>query len=143
MRSTTRTAHPTRTVRTHRAAARRAGRRAAVQVVHIPRVVAAAHRGRAVRLTRRGRCVLLLLLVGLLFAAFSLGRSGSSVGASTDTAPEAAVVQTTVQPGESLWTVATRIAPESDPREVMEQLRRLNDLSSSSLQAGQQLLLPV
>ena len=141
MRTSTRTPHAARAIRTHRVAARRVTRRLPAQALvrRAPQVTV----GRAgARLTRRGRVVLLLALVGLLFAAFSYGRSGVSVGAATEKAPAAPVVQTTVQPGESLWTVAVRIAPESDPRDVMQQIRRLNDLQSVELQAGQQLLLP-
>ena len=93
-------------------------------------------------LTRRGRTLLVLALVALLFGAFSLGRANTQAAATTDAAPVAAVEQITVQPGESLWAVARRVAPENDPREVMAQIRRLNDLESSALQVGQQLLLP-
>lgn len=99
-----------------------------------------AHRS-AIRLTRRGRVVLLLVLVGLLLTAFVLGRTGTSVAA-TDTAAPAPYAQTTVHQGETLWSVAKRVAPGHDPRAVVEQLRALNHLSSGSVQAGQQLLLP-
>lgn len=95
----------------------------------------------AVHLTRRGRLLLLAVLVGVLFGAFSLGRAGSQ--ATPEAQPGPALEQVTVQPGESLWTVAARIAPDNDPREVIAQIRRLNDLSDSTLRIGQQLLLPV
>ena len=96
-----------------------------------------------VRLTRRGRAMLVLLLAAVLLGAFSLGRTASQAAdvASTGGAPE--LQQTTVQPGESLWSVAQRIAPENDPRDVIAQIRRLNDLRDTQLRAGQQLLLPV
>ena len=96
--------------------------------------------GAAVRLTRRGRVLLLGLLVGLLLVAFSLGRSGSQ--AATTVAAVPTLQQTTVQAGETLWGVARRVDPTSDPREVVQQLRSLNHLASASLQVGQQLLLP-
>ena len=94
------------------------------------------------RLTRRGRAVLLLVLVAVLLTAFSLGRSATQA-APVGGEPVAAPELTVVQPGESLWSVARRIAPDNDPREVVAQIRRLNDLTSSQLQPGQQLLLPV
>ena len=56
--------------------------------------------------------------------------------------PAAQLEQTTVLPGDTLWAVARRLAPEHDPREVVDQIRELNDLTSTELQAGQQLLLP-
>ena len=95
-----------------------------------------------VHLTRRGRTLLLMVLVAVLFAAFSLGRANTQAAPTATNAPVAAVEQITVQAGESLWAVARRVAPENDPREVMAQIRRLNDLEGSALQVGQQLLLP-
>ena len=92
-------------------------------------------------LTRRGRALLLMALVAVVFAAFSLGRTASEAAPQTQAAPAVEVV--TVQPGESLWSVAERIAPHNDTRQVVAQIRRLNDLSGSQLQVGQQLLLPV
>lgn len=95
---------------------------------------------RRVRLTRRGRTLLLLTTALLLLVAISVGRTGSQAATFTETGP--ALQQTTVQQGETLWSVAQRIAPGNDPREVIAQIRRINHLQGSSLQAGQQLLLP-
>ncbi len=94
----------------------------------------------AVRVTRRGRLLLLTLLVGLLVTAFSLGRVGSQAATTARVTP--VLQQTTVHAGETLWAVARRIAPDNDPREVVQQLRSLNHLERASLQVGQQLLLP-
>jgi hypothetical protein len=93
-----------------------------------------------VHLTRRGRLVLLLLASLLLFAAVSAGRTGSQAATATETGPS--LQQVTVQTGDTLWSVARQVAPGNDPREVVAQIKRLNHLHSSSLQAGQQLLLP-
>src|SRR4051812_37829874 len=94
----------------------------------------------SLRLTRRGKVVLLGLLALLLLVGVSVGRTGSQAATVTETG--AALQQTTVQPGDTLWSVAQRIAPDNDPREVVAQIRRINHLHSSSLQAGQLLLLP-
>jgi LysM repeat protein len=94
-----------------------------------------------VRLTRRGRTLLVLLLAGLLLAAFSLGQQDTQAASVVGAQPELQSV--VVQPGESLWSVAQRVAPDNDPREIVAQIRRLNDLETSSLQVGQHLLLPV
>jgi predicted Zn-dependent protease len=98
--------------------------------------------GSHLRLTRRGRVLVLAVLVAVLFAAFSLGRSASQA-APPSALPAPATHVVTVQAGESLWTMAQRIAPDNDPREVVANIRDLNDLSSAHLVAGQQLLLPV
>ena len=97
------------------------------------------------RLTRRGRTVVLLTLVTLMALAFSLGRVGSEAspaGAAHDSSTRHAMSQTVVQPGESLWAVAKRVAPGHDPRAVIDQLADLNHLESSSLRAGQLLIIP-
>jgi Tfp pilus assembly protein FimV len=93
-----------------------------------------------VRLTRRGRLVLVLALAAVLFAAFSLGRVGAE--GSTSAEPARPLETVTVEPGDTLWAVAKRLAPGQDPRPVVEQLRELNDLSGGGLHAGQQLVLP-
>jgi hypothetical protein len=96
--------------------------------------------GHHTRLTRRGRVLLLMALVAVLFGAFSLGRSVSEAAPpSAQQAPRLI----TVEHGDSLWTLARRAAPEHDPREVVALIRDLNDLSSSGLTPGQQLVLPV
>ena len=98
--------------------------------------------GTHVRITRRGRVLLLLALVAVLFAAFSLGRSASQAAPQSGE-PAPAVAQVTVAHGESLWSVARRVAPQDDPRDVVARIRELNDLDSPHLQPGQQLILPV
>ena len=97
------------------------------------------HPSSTLRLTRRGRVVLVLALAGLLLAAFSLGRSDTQAATEATTRP--VLAPTTVHSGETLWQVAQRIAPSSDPRAVVAQLKDLNDLRGA-VQAGQQLLLP-
>ncbi|MFP5219007.1 MAG: LysM peptidoglycan-binding domain-containing protein [Actinomycetes bacterium] len=92
-----------------------------------------------VRLTRRGRLVVVAVLVGVLLAAFSLGRVGAE--GSSSAAPDVTTV-VTVAPGDTLWGVAQRIAPGQDPRPVVDQIRELNDLDSGGLRVGQQLVLP-
>lgn len=106
-------------------------------------------RRRALSPTRRGKALLLVLLVALLLGAFAAGRTASRAAepAARSSAGPTAVAgsstsQTTVAPGETLWGVARRIAPDRDPREIVAQLRRLNDLPTAGLQAGQQLVLP-
>lgn len=89
------------------------------------------------RITRRGRLLLVLLLAGLLFAAFSAGRVTSK--AATGPLPTRAVV---VRPGESLWVLASRIDPVQDPRITVVQLERLNHLAGAALVVGQTVLVP-
>jgi hypothetical protein len=92
---------------------------------------------RPVRLTRRGVIVAALgvaLAGGLLLLTAYLS-AGSAV-APPPVAPGAVV---TVQPGDTLWSIAGQVAPGRDPRRVVEQIRRSNHLDSVSLTPGQTL----
>lgn len=102
--------------------------------------VAATRRG--THLTFRGRVLVVLGLAALLCGAFAFGRSASEASETAVPASTPTLGQTTVEAGDTLWSVAQRIAPDSDPRPVVAQLRRLNELESAQLQVGQQLLLP-
>jgi hypothetical protein len=93
------------------------------------------------RLTRRGRVVVLLTLLTLLFVAFTLGRAGQAQGADEAPTPPS-YGQTTVHSGETLWSVARRVAPGQDPRQVVSQIRKINKIEGSVVQVGQQLLVP-
>ncbi|HEX8002927.1 MAG TPA: LysM peptidoglycan-binding domain-containing protein [Mycobacteriales bacterium] len=96
---------------------------------------------RGVRLTRRGRALLVLVLVAVVLVAFSLGRTSASAGsaaAAARRAPRTAVVQ----PGETLWAIAHRVAPAADPRRTVALLTELNGLGSRPIVAGQRLVLP-
>ena len=72
----------------------------------------------------RRRAVVAVMVVALLFV---MARAGVALGGSTPAAPErhpahSSAVSTVVQPGDSLWTVAERLAPDDDPRPVVDAL---------------------
>ena len=93
-----------------------------------------------IRLTRRGRVVVVLTFLGaLLFGGFTLGHAPSEASGRMHTVQPRTV---TVQAGDTLWTVAERIAPHVDPRLVVAQIQQLNHLRSPQLLAGQQLVVP-
>jgi len=93
-----------------------------------------------VRLTRRGRVLVVLTVLVMLVVGFSMGRVSSQAA---DSAGAIGPRTVTVQPGESLWALATRIAPHVDPRLVVTQIEQLNHLRSPQLMAGQPLRVPV
>lgn len=111
----------------------------------VHRVTTARTPRRPVRLTRRGRLLLLVALVALVFSLASLGRvagwaSGPDDGSGAGPGPVA--TQWVVQPGESLWQVALAVAPGSDPRDTVARIVELNDLDTTTVTAGQTLLVP-
>jgi LysM repeat protein len=100
----------------------------------------AAPLARPVRLTRRGVLVLaalvLALCIGLVTAAAL--SAGNRAGAPAGQAVPAAV---TVHSGDTLWALAQRYAPASDPVAEIARLQRLNGLDGVGLVPGQVLRL--
>jgi LysM repeat protein len=94
----------------------------------------------SVRLTRRGRIALtLLMMVGLVVVGFTLGRGSSQAAAHHVPVARHTV---TVQAGDTLWSVAARVAPHADPRDIVAEISTLNRLSSPIVQPGEQLVVP-
>jgi LysM repeat protein len=48
----------------------------------------------------------------------------------------------TVLSGDTLWSIATLVNPEADPRDVVEEIIALNQLESAVLTPGQEIALP-
>ncbi|RWZ55414.1 LysM peptidoglycan-binding domain-containing protein [Labedella populi] len=99
------------------------------------------------RITRRGRLVLATLVISPVLALGAVaGINATSAIATSDGAGSSAAVvdfeYVTINAGESLWQVAERIAPASDPRDVVADIVSLNQLGSSSVEAGQRLAIP-
>jgi LysM repeat protein len=76
-------------------------------------------------------------MLAAVIAGLTLGHGSSR--AATGIPVQHSVV---VTPGETLWSVADRIAPHADPRLVVADIVSLNHLSSDSVEAGQQLTVP-
>lgn len=92
------------------------------------------------RLTRRGR-VVVILIVALVVAA--VGLVGQRAVAGAPGGPLEVRLHT-VAPGESLWQYARVLADgRQDVREVVADLRELNELDSGDLQVGQVVVLPL
>lgn len=122
--------------------------------------IGAAPRQRPLRLTRRGRrllaalgwtalaaaltaaAVAAVLLVAALLAPGAVAGDGTAPAGSG--APAGAFAEVVVAPGDTLWALAGRHAPDRDPRDFVAEVYRLNDLPPSGLvQAGESLLVPV
>ena len=92
------------------------------------------------RLTSRGRAVARTLAIVLVVAVFLLVAPGLARGVGPDRpAPRVTYV---VEPGDTLWSIARRVAPRQDPRPVVDRLIEANDVRGG-LRAGQELSIPV
>jgi Tfp pilus assembly protein FimV len=103
-------------------------------------VLAVAPRGE-VRLTRRGRfAVFVTALLFVLGAALFLGATSVATNdAGTDQPTEAVMVGE----GDTLWAIASDLAPDGEVREMVATIKELNALDSAMLVAGQTLYVPV
>jgi LysM domain len=90
-------------------------------------------------LTRRGRRLMAFLALVPLVAAMVL--TGTHEASATGTLPTSK--QIVVHAGESLWDIAVRVAPNADPRKTMWDIQQLNHMSTSRLDSGQALIVPV
>ncbi|MEL7976193.1 LysM peptidoglycan-binding domain-containing protein [Isoptericola sp. F-RaC21] len=91
------------------------------------------------RLTRRGRVVIAALVLLVLVGAGLVGQRAvaEAPGAGVE------VRLQTVAPGDTLWQYAQSVrGAGEDLRDVVAELRELNDLPTAELQAGQVVLLP-
>lgn len=94
------------------------------------------------RITRRGRSLLTgVVAVPLVIVAMVFALNGGQATASLDGSGVAAQYLT-VSPGVSLWQLAGQLAPTADPREVIDEIVRLNQLTSTDVFAGQELAIP-
>jgi nucleoid-associated protein YgaU len=93
--------------------------------------------------------VLLALVVGFLAGRAAAGGArpavaprspgGVSPGAAAGARPRFHVVR----PGDTLWSIASRVAgPGADPRPVVDRLARLNRVADGVIVPGQRLALP-
>jgi nucleoid-associated protein YgaU len=98
--------------------------------------------GRArLRLTARGRRLALSLAVaaGVGGAALVHGLLGGDPAGGLHLAGQDSVV---VQPGDTLWSIATSVAGEGDVRDVVARIRQVNGLDGTVLVPGEVLRLP-
>ena len=91
------------------------------------------------RLTRRGRAVLLGFFILMSCLASAVLLTTASRAEDTPTGPAPSVV---VQPHDTLWSIATRTAPDRDPYAAIAELQRINDLDGFVVHPGQTLELP-
>lgn len=97
------------------------------------------------RLTPRGRRVLAGIAAVPAVAALGFGiLSGGGALATIDASAPAGTFETiTVTAGESLWGIAEEVAPQADPRDVIDAIVHLNALESAQVDPGQRLSLPL
>ncbi len=102
---------------------------------------AARPRRRVSPAVRRRRTMLAVLGLCVLGLALPLGGTGGHSHATGSTpAGNPNAVAYTVQPGDSLWSIAARVEPSGDPRPLVAKLAA--ELGSDTVQPGEQITIP-
>ncbi|WP_033333508.1 LysM peptidoglycan-binding domain-containing protein [Actinomadura welshii] len=97
-----------------------------------------------IRLTRRGRAVVIgfAATVTLVLLWLTVG-PGAFAGSREDRETKHPARTVTVEPGETLWDIASAADPDTDPRLVVQRIIDLNGLAGDpTVHPGQELRLP-
>ncbi len=96
------------------------------------------------RLTVRGRRVLAAAaaLPAVLVLSLAIIGGGAALASRDAGAPADSFTTITVSSGDSLWSIAQEVAPNADPRDVVDAIVRLNALDGVTIAAGQRLAIP-
>jgi nucleoid-associated protein YgaU len=100
-----------------------------------------------IRLTRRGRLVVGGLVIVTVIAAAALlwvalaNRAQASSGAGRQGSSHT-LARIVVQPGQTLWSIASKADPYADPRTVIQEIIDENQLAGTGIHPGQVLLVP-
>ncbi|MET0716283.1 MAG: LysM peptidoglycan-binding domain-containing protein [Mycetocola sp.] len=95
-----------------------------------------------IRLTRRGRVVFTSLAAAPLVAVAAWLGVNALPAVATSSSSSVVFEYATIESGQSLWQLASSIAPEADPRDVIADIMRLNQLDSSTVSPGQRIAVP-
>ena len=109
----------------------------------LPRHFAHSDRPSTISLTRRGRLARTLVVLSLavvLASTFGLRAGAGTVDTSRKSANS--YITVTVAPGETIWSLAGRLAEGSDQRALIDEIITVNSLSSTNLVAGQKIRVP-
>jgi len=96
-----------------------------------------------VRLTRRGRLARTLLVLSLAVVLASVFGLKAGAGTTDSVGAPTSFIQVTVAPGDTLWSLASRMADGGDVRSLVDEIASVNSLSTAEVQAGQKLRIPL
>jgi len=98
------------------------------------------HHGDMHRTHVRRRVVALSLVVGL--GLIGTGQVASALGSHGDAVQRVSQRTYVVRQGDTLWAIASRIAPAGDPRPVIQAIQDANGVDAGSLVPGSVLRIP-
>ena len=96
-----------------------------------------------IHLNRRGRLARTFVVLSLAVVMASL--FGFQAGANTaeTVKTQTSFIEVTAAPGDTLWSLATRMADGGDVRALVDEIASVNSLATAELQAGQKIRIPL
>ena len=96
-----------------------------------------------ITLNRRGRLARTFVVLSLAIVLGSV--VSAKAGAGTDTSPQArgSFITVTVAPGDTVWSLANRLAGARDVRSLVSEIISVNSLASVDVATGQKLRIPL
>jgi LysM repeat protein len=103
-----------------------------------------ANPSRRITLNRRGKLARTLVVLSLAIVAASVagGQAGADTSKSTVAAADS-FITVTVAPGDTVWSLASRVAPQGQAGALVSAIIEINSLGSGDVVAGQKIRIPL
>ena len=95
------------------------------------------------RLNRRGRLARTFVVLSLAVVLASVFGLKAGAGTTDAVGAPTSFIEVTVAPGDTLWSLAARMADGSDVRAMVDEISTVNSLATAELQAGQKVRIPL
>jgi LysM repeat protein len=82
-----------------------------------------------------------VLAVAMLLGVLAVGWLGLGLVHTQTTIPPSAPAVVEVQPGDTVWSIAQRVAPQADTRAVVDAIVTRNGLVGGAVHPGQRLII--
>ena len=96
-----------------------------------------------ISLNRRGRLARTVVVLSLAIVLGSVVSAKAGAGTEAAATQAHSFITVTVAPGETVWSLANRVAAGGDVRATVHEIREVNSLKGFDLQAGQRLRVPL
>ena len=95
------------------------------------------------RLNRRGRLARTFVVLSLAVVLASVFGFQAGAGTTDTVGTPTSFIEITAAPGDTLWSLATRMADGGDVRALVDEIASVNSLATAELQAGQKVRIPL
>ena len=96
-----------------------------------------------ITLNRRGRLARTFVVLSLAVVLASLFGFSAGAGTTASVGAPASFIEITVAPGDTLWSLATRVSEGGDVRALVDEIASVNSLQGASVEAGQKIRIPL